>query len=66
VGAISHLEALLEKGTRFLLFPGTAFWWLGHYGEFRDHLDSHYRRGWDEEARVIVDLGSGGARGACR
>jgi glycosyltransferase involved in cell wall biosynthesis len=54
--AISHLEELREKGARFLLFPGTALWWLEYYGEFRDHLNSHYRRVWDEEACVIYKL----------
>jgi glycosyltransferase involved in cell wall biosynthesis len=60
-GAIFHLEELRERGARFLLFPGTALWWLEHYGEFRDHLDSHYRRVWDEEACIIYDLTPSGA-----
>jgi 2-polyprenyl-3-methyl-5-hydroxy-6-metoxy-1,4-benzoquinol methylase len=41
--AIAHLEALREKGADFLLFPSTALWWLDHYTEFRQHLESHYR-----------------------
>jgi SAM-dependent methyltransferase len=41
--AIAHLEALRTKGGDFLLFPNTAFWWLEHYVEFRQHLESHYR-----------------------
>jgi 2-polyprenyl-3-methyl-5-hydroxy-6-metoxy-1,4-benzoquinol methylase len=41
--AIAHLEALRAKGGQFLLFPQTAFWWLEHYAEFKQHLESHYR-----------------------
>jgi glycosyltransferase involved in cell wall biosynthesis len=55
-GAISHLEELREKGAEFLLFPGTALWWLEHYEGFRDHLASHYRRVWEEDAGVIFAL----------
>jgi glycosyltransferase involved in cell wall biosynthesis len=54
--AISHLEKLREKGAQFLLLPGTALWWLEHYEEFRDHLDSRYRRVWDEETCAIYKL----------
>ena len=41
--AIAHLEALREKGARYLLIPHTALWWLEHYDELRLHLESHYR-----------------------
>jgi glycosyltransferase involved in cell wall biosynthesis len=41
--AIAHLEELRAKGAEFLLFPETAFWWLEYYGEFGQHLKSHYR-----------------------
>jgi len=41
--AIVHLEALREKGAEFLLLPQTAFWWLEHYQEFRQHLEDRYR-----------------------
>ena len=41
--AIAHLEALRAKGADYLLFPNTAFWWLAHYKEFKQHLESHYR-----------------------
>jgi hypothetical protein len=54
--AISHLEELRSKGAKFLLIPGTELWWLEHYGRFRDHLDSRFRRVWDEEAGVIYEL----------
>jgi glycosyltransferase involved in cell wall biosynthesis len=54
--AIAHLEELRKKGAGFLLFPGTAFWWLEHYGEFRDHLDSHHSRVREEESCIIFEL----------
>jgi glycosyltransferase involved in cell wall biosynthesis len=41
--AIDLLEKLRVRGAKFLLFPSTAFWWLEHYGLFREHLESHYR-----------------------
>jgi hypothetical protein len=41
--AIAHLESLRSRGGRFLVIPITAFWWLDHYVEFRDHLQREYR-----------------------
>src|SRR5207248_6238489 len=41
--AVEQLEALRAKGAEFVLFPSTAFWWLDHYGELREHLGSRYR-----------------------
>jgi 2-polyprenyl-3-methyl-5-hydroxy-6-metoxy-1,4-benzoquinol methylase len=41
--AIAHLEALRAKGADFLLFPSTALWWLDHYADFRQHLESRYQ-----------------------
>ena len=40
--AIAHLEEIRRKGADYLLFPSTAFWWLGFYGDFQKHLESHY------------------------
>ena len=40
--AIARLETLRERGAEFLLFPSTGVWWLDHYGEFKEHLESHY------------------------
>ncbi len=42
--AISHLEALRMKGGEYLAFPHSALWWLEHYEEFRQHLETRYRR----------------------
>jgi SAM-dependent methyltransferase len=41
--AIDHLENLRARGGEFFLLPATSLWWLKHYGEFRDHLESRYR-----------------------
>src|SRR5207249_1387627 len=54
--AIDHLEALRAKAAGHLLVPDTAFWWLEHYGEFRDHLDRHYRRVHSDDRCVLFDL----------
>src|SRR5206468_1553705 len=37
--AVAHLEEMRTRGADYLLFPGTAFWWLAHYDDFRRHLD---------------------------
>jgi glycosyltransferase involved in cell wall biosynthesis len=40
--AIAHLEDLRAQGGDFFLLPRTAFWWLDHYREFKDHLQRRY------------------------
>lgn len=52
--AIKHLEALREKGGEFLLFPSTAFWWLEHYAEFKQHLEGRYRVAAREKHTCVV------------
>jgi hypothetical protein len=60
-GAISHLEKLRAKGAGFLLIRSRGLR-LEHYGEFKEHLERHYRLAVrDEEACQIFDLG--GANG---
>jgi hypothetical protein len=54
--AIDHLEELREKGAEFLLFPGTALWWLVCYEEFGQHLDFHYSRIWSDDTCVVYRL----------
>lgn len=54
--AVEHLEALRAKGGQFLLFPNTAFWWLDHYRELREHLDSRCHRVWGDEHCIIYSL----------
>jgi hypothetical protein len=43
VAAIEHLEALRAAGGGYLVFPQTAFWWLDHYDDFKQHLEKNYR-----------------------
>jgi hypothetical protein len=40
--AIQHLESSREAGANYLLFPCTAFWWLGHYSDLARHLIQNY------------------------
>jgi 2-polyprenyl-3-methyl-5-hydroxy-6-metoxy-1,4-benzoquinol methylase/predicted nucleic acid-binding Zn-ribbon protein len=55
--AISHLEDLRERGGEFLLFPATSLWWLGHYVDFRDYLESRYRMAATvDDVCMIVDV----------
>ncbi len=41
--AIAHLEVLRAEGGNFLFCPSTALWWLEHYVEFKQHMESHHR-----------------------
>jgi glycosyltransferase involved in cell wall biosynthesis len=54
--AITALEDSRARGAAFLLFPGTAFWWLEHYEGFRRHLDTYYVCAWRDERCVIYDV----------
>jgi hypothetical protein len=54
--AIEHLEELRAKGAEFLLFPGTAFWWLEHYEEFEQYLEERYHCVWSDERCIIYRL----------
>ena len=36
--AVAHLQKLRAAGAGYLLVPASAFWWLEHYAEFREHL----------------------------
>jgi hypothetical protein len=59
--AIARLEGSRRDGAGYLLVPGTAFWWLDHYSGFRDHLDTHYRRVWEDRSCIIFDLSPAGS-----
>ncbi|HET9198110.1 MAG TPA: glycosyltransferase family 2 protein [Solirubrobacterales bacterium] len=55
--AIEHLEALRERGARYLVVPPTYRWWLTHYEGLREHLESRYRAvALDERAGAIYEL----------
>ena len=54
--AIAQLAALRAKGADFLLFPCTAFWWLEHYCQFHQYLETRCRRIRADEYCVIYQL----------
>jgi hypothetical protein len=54
--AIEHLERLRARGGEYLLFPQTAFWWLDHYTQLRSHLESRYRRVFNNPDCIIYEL----------
>ena len=54
--AIAQLETARARGAAFLLFPGTALWWLEHYEGLRAHLDGRYRCVWRDPRCAIFDL----------
>jgi hypothetical protein len=41
--AVAQLEALREGGAEYLVVPYTAFWWLGHYDRWAEHLVNRYQ-----------------------
>ena len=59
--AIAHLESLRDRGADFLVVPPTYLWWLRHYEELREHLDSNYEPVVaDDRAGAIYRLAGGG------
>jgi hypothetical protein len=60
--AIAVLEAAIDRGHQYLLFPGTSLWWLDHYDRFRSHLDARYLRLWSDRQCVLYDVRRPGAR----
>jgi hypothetical protein len=54
--AITQLESLRSDEDSYLLIPATAYWWLGHYREFRRHLENHYQRFWNDDSCMIYEL----------
>ncbi|HSF19254.1 MAG TPA: polysaccharide pyruvyl transferase family protein [Vicinamibacteria bacterium] len=52
--AIQHLDDLREAGAEYLLIPGTAFWWLEYYGEFRAHLHAKYFEIFRQEDSCVI------------
>jgi len=56
-GAIAHLEELREKGVDHIAFPAPSMWWLDHYEELRQHLESNYREvSQDPDAGIVYAL----------
>jgi hypothetical protein len=60
--AIAQLEALREVGAEYLVVPYTAFWWLGHYDGWAEHLVNRYELVHaDDDTCVIFALDGHGA-----
>jgi hypothetical protein len=38
--AVAHLQELQSRGAEYLVLPAAALWWLDHYTELREHLES--------------------------
>jgi SAM-dependent methyltransferase len=55
--AIALLEEVrINRSARFLLVPGTEFWWFHHYPELRRHLESNYRVAFRDDDCVLFAL----------
>ncbi len=54
--AIRELERLRASGAHYLVVPGTAFWWLDYYTEFRRHLEGTYAKVWNTDRCLIYQL----------
>jgi 4-amino-4-deoxy-L-arabinose transferase-like glycosyltransferase len=59
--AIRNLEKLRDEGATYLVFTQYTEWWLDYYAEFREHLDSAYRRVRQTSDYVIFELSATGA-----
>ncbi len=54
--AIGHVEQLRARGAEYIVFPDTAFWWLDHYGELAEYLESRCERVLDGNECLIFAL----------
>ena len=54
VEAIMHLRHLFAQGARYLVFPATMTWWLEHYRELADLLDSAHELKMAHEGVCVV------------
>ena len=61
--AIRQLEAMRDRGARYLAIPSASFWWLHHYREFSAHLEADYRRIRSTEHLVVFDMGESSTPG---
>jgi hypothetical protein len=54
VEAIVHLRHLFSQGARYLVFPETSVWWLSHYRELADLLESAHELKMSREGVCVV------------
>jgi 2-polyprenyl-3-methyl-5-hydroxy-6-metoxy-1,4-benzoquinol methylase/glycosyltransferase involved in cell wall biosynthesis len=52
--AIRHLEEVQRKGADFLLIPETSRWWLKHYSQFAEQLNTRFNVVVDEPGVCII------------
>jgi glycosyltransferase involved in cell wall biosynthesis len=52
--AIYHVDCLREQGAQYLVFPKNTQWWLDFYPEFKDHLERHYQKLFDDNSVCII------------
>jgi hypothetical protein len=52
--AIAHLEVLHERGAEYLVFPSTALWWLDHYVELKEYLETRYPLVVEDENTCLI------------
>ncbi len=58
--AINDLKRLHAQGTRFIVFPWIAFWWLEHFRHLRDYLGLHATKVFEDQLVIVYDLGACG------
>ncbi|MCK5711930.1 MAG: hypothetical protein KAI25_04365, partial [Hyphomicrobiaceae bacterium] len=56
VQAVDELERLRNCGADFIAFVACSFWWLEHYPELRQHLESSFDCRLHDEQLVIYDM----------
>jgi hypothetical protein len=54
VEALAHLRHLYTQGARYLVFPDTAAWWLDHYRDLADHLDSLHSLTYSKDGVCVI------------
>lgn len=63
--ALQELERLRNQAARYLVLTWPSFWWLDHYGRFRDHLRSRHRCVLQNERVIVFELTARAAVATC-
>jgi len=53
---VAALERMRGDGAEYLVVPATAQWWLRHYKDFGEYLNSHYRAIGDGQYATVFAL----------
>jgi hypothetical protein len=54
--AIGELERLRQAGVKHIVFAWPAFWWLDHYADFRQYLESQHACTIQNDRMIVFDL----------